>query len=124
MSEKKARKPKGLITYLFGLAIIALGLFPTWNFCMDTCNQGFINVGLVSLGISMIALQALYASKLAEQSKGGCALMLNSVLIPVTLLSFAIMSNGWALLAFGPIALILGLVLLISGAIKLTKSHK
>lgn len=124
MSEKKFRKPKGLVTYIFGLAIIALGVLPTWSFCMDACGTGFINVGLIAFGVSMIALQALYASKIAEESKGGCATMLNAVLIPVTLLCFAFMSNGWALLAFGPLAVLLGLVLLIVGARKLIKNQK
>lgn len=124
MSEKKFRKPKGLVTYIFGLAIIALGVLPTWSFCMDACGTGFINVGLIAFGVSMIALQALYASKLAEESKGGCATMLNAVLIPVTLLCFAFMSNGWALLTFGPLAVLLGLVLLIVGARKLIKNQK
>jgi heme/copper-type cytochrome/quinol oxidase subunit 4 len=124
MREKKFRKPKGLVTYIFGLAIIALGVFPTWTFCMDTCSPGSINIGFIAAGVSMIALQALYASKMAEESKGGCAMMLNSVLIPVTLLSFAVMSNGWALLSLGPLAVLLGLVLLIVGAIKLSKAQK
>lgn len=124
MSEKKSRKPKGLVTYIFGLAIIAFGFSPTWTFCMDACSKGSVNIGLIAAGISMIALQALYASKLAAESKGGCAMILSSVLIPVTLLSFAIMSNGWALLALGPMALLLGLVLLIVGAIKLSKAKK
>lgn len=124
MSEKKFRKPKGLVTYIFGLAIIALGVLPTWSFCMDACGTGFINVGLIAFGVSMIALQALYASKIAEESKGGCATLLNAVLIPVTLLCFAFMSNGWALLTFGPLAVLLGLVLLIVGARKLIKNQK
>lgn len=124
MSEKKSRKPKGLVTYIFGLAIIALGVLPTWSFCMDACGTGFINVGFIAVGVSMIALQALYASKIAEESKGGCAILLNSVLIPVTLLSFAFMSNGWALLTFGPLAVLLGIVLLIVGARKLIKAQK
>ena len=124
MSEKKFRKPKGLVTYIFGLAIIALGALPTWSFCMDACGTGFINIGLIAFGVSMIALQALYASKIAEESKGGCATMLNAVLIPVTLLCFAFMSNGWALLTFGPLAVLLGLVLFIVGARKLIKPQK
>jgi len=124
MSEKKFRKPKGLVTYIFGLAIVAFGAMPIWNFCMDACGKGFINIGLIALGISMIALQALYASKIAEESKGGCATMLNAVLIPVTLLCFAFMSNGWALLTFGPLAVLLGLVLFIVGARKLIKPQK
>lgn len=124
MSGKKFRKPKGLVTYIFGLAIIAFGVMPTWNFCMDACSTGFINVGFIAVGVSMIALQALYASKIAEESKSGCATMLNAVLIPVTLLSFAFMSNGWALLTFGPLAVLLGLVLFIVGARKLIKDQK
>ena len=123
MSEKKFRKPKGLVTYIFGLAIVAFGAMPIWNFCMDACGKGFINIGLIALGISMIALQALYASKIEEASKGGCAMMLNSVLIPVTLLSFAFMSNGWALLTLGPLAVLLGLVLLILGIRKQSKTQ-
>ncbi len=123
MSEKKSRKPKGLVTYIFGLAIIAFGFLPTWNFCMDACSQGFVNIGLIAGGISMIAFQALYSSKMAEESKGGCAMMLSSVLIPITLLSFAIMSNGWALLTLGPLAALLGLVLLILGIRKLIKAQ-
>ncbi len=124
MSKKKFRKPKGLVTYIFGLAIIALGIIPSWSFCMDACGTGFINLGFIAVGVSMIALQALYASKMAEESKGGCAMMLNSVLIPVTLLSFAVMSNGWYLLTLGPLAAVLGLVLLIVGARKLSKAQK
>jgi heme/copper-type cytochrome/quinol oxidase subunit 4 len=123
MGEKKLKWPKGLLTYIIGLALIALGVLPTWGFCMDACTTGAINIGLIALGISTIALQALYGSKLDENSKGGCAMILNSVLIPVTLLSFAVMANGWNLLTLGPLIALLGLVLLILGIRKLTKGQ-
>jgi hypothetical protein len=120
--SKESKKFSSILGYAFGVALIVWGFIPMWSLCSDACNANVANAGLISLGVTVLALNALFQSKLEAGSKSGCSMILLSFLGPVTFLSFAAMSNFWYVVGYAFPAFIVGLVVLIFGIVKLSKS--
>jgi hypothetical protein len=118
-------KSKGLYGYIIGAGLVLSAFLPIWAYCSDACgNRGAVNLGLLALGLGIVSIQALFASKIPKESKRGCSVMLIAIFLPITLLGFALMVNFWYLLSLAGPALILGLALFIVGIVIYTKSLK
>ncbi|MEY4451975.1 MAG: hypothetical protein RLZZ380_1096 [Actinomycetota bacterium] len=122
--SKESNKFSSIIGYAFGAALIIWGMVPMWALCSDACVRNFANAGLISLGVTVLALNALFQSKLEAGSKSGCSMILLSFLGPVTFLCFAAMSNFWYVVGYAFPAFIVGLVILIFGIVRLSTSAK
>jgi hypothetical protein len=120
--SKESKLFSSILGYAFGVALIVWGSIPMWELCSDGCLANVANAGLISLGVTVLALTALFQSKLEAGSKGGCSLILLSFLGPVTFLCFAAMSNIVYVIVYYFPAFIVGLVVLIFGIVMLAKS--
>jgi membrane-associated HD superfamily phosphohydrolase len=115
-------KSKLLWMPLVGILVTVFGLIPMWSICSDACLTGIMNVGLISIGISIFLFGMLRKSKLARDVKNASTVLLASLLVPLMMILVPASSNTWLVLVWMMPAFITFVALAIVGFVMLGKA--
>lgn len=115
-------KSKLLWSPLIGIVVTILGLVPLWSICSDGCLGGVIQVGYVSVGISIFSFGLLRKSRLGKDTKNAATVLLASVLVPLMMIFVPVSMNSWYLLVWMMPAFITFIALAITGFVMLGKA--
>jgi hypothetical membrane protein len=115
-------KSKLLWAPLVGILVTVIGLIPMWSTCSDACLTGIMNVGLISIGISIFSFAMLRKSKLTKDFKNASTVLLASVLVPLMMILVPASTNTWLILVWMLPAFITFIALAITGFVMLGKA--
>ena len=117
-------KSKLLWWPLFGLVITVVGLVPVWQQCADWCSDGTIQVGIISVGVSILVYSLIQQSSLAPERKTAAHYSASAILVPAMLVFVPGSINGWLVMFTLVPAVISGIALAIVGLVKFAKTSK
>lgn len=107
---------------LVGILVTILGLIPMWQMCSDACTSGVIQVGYISVGISIFSFGLLRKSKLEKDTKNAATVLLSSALVPLMMIFVPASVNGWYIIVWMMPAFITFIALMITGFVMLGKA--
>ena len=124
LSLRGNMKSKSLWGPLVGLIITVVGLVPVWQQCSDWCTDGSIQVGFISVGVSILGYSLIQRSALAPELKTGTHFLASAVFVPAMLIFIPGSINGWLIMITLVPAGICGITLTIIGLVKFAKAWK